>query len=81
MANPVTHKINSVRILSAHLNRSTILLSRFSLTQIVHVAMPPKGVNSLTLFPFLPYHPHHAPQPNYYLHNQHHGGRLGGVSR
>src|SRR5467141_2727819 len=30
MANPVTHKANSVRIRSAHLNRSTILLSRIS---------------------------------------------------
>ena len=30
MDNPVTHKANSVRIRSAYLNRSTILLSRLS---------------------------------------------------
>ena len=78
MDNPVTHKANSVHNLSAHLNRSTILLSRLALVQIVHAGMPPKGVIGLTLFPSLPYHPPHAPKPNY-PHDQHHGGRLGSV--
>ena len=81
MDNPVTRKANSVCIHPTHLNRSTILLSRFSLAKIVHAGMPPKGVNSLTLFPFLPYHPPHVPQPNYYLHYQHYGGCLGGIPR
>jgi len=81
MANPVTHKANFVRIHFTHLNRSTIPLSRFSRAQMVYVRMAPKGVNSLTLFPFLTYHPTHAPQPNHYPHDQHDGGRLGGVPR
>lgn len=80
MDNPVTHKAYSVRISSAHLNRSTIPLSRFSLAQRPHIGRPPKGVIGLTLFPPLPYHPPHVPRPNY-LHYQQHGGRLGGVSR
>jgi len=82
MDNPVTHKANSVRNLSAHLNRSTILLSRLALLQITHqithAGLPPKGVIGLTLFPSLPYHPPHASEPNH-PDDQHHGGRLGGV--
>lgn len=80
MANPVTHKANSAHFRSAHLNRSTILLSRFPLVQGAHAGMPPKGVAGLTLFPPLPYHPPHAPKPNYLLYQQH-GGRLGGLPR
>jgi hypothetical protein len=80
MDNPVTHKANSVRIPSAHLNRSTILLSRLSLVQMVHAGPLPKGVIGLTLFPPLPYHPPHASRSNH-LHYQQHGGRLGGVPR
>jgi hypothetical protein len=80
MANPVTHKANSVHFCSAHLNRSTILLSRFPLAQGALACMSPKGVTGLTLFPPLPYHPPHAPKPNY-PHYQQHGGRLGGVPR
>jgi hypothetical protein len=79
MDNPVTRKANSVRVRSAHLNRSTILLSRLSLAQMGHAGAPPKGVIGLTLFPPLPYHPPHASRPNH-LHYQQHGGRLGGVS-
>jgi hypothetical protein len=79
MGNPVTHKANSVRIRSAHLNRSTILLSRLSLSQMVLAGLSPKGVIGLTLFPPLPYHPPHAPKSNH-PHYQQHGGRLGGVS-
>jgi hypothetical protein len=78
MDNPVTHKANSVRIRSAYLNRRTILLSRLSLVQMTHAGPPPKGVIGLTLFPPLPYHPPHASRPNH-LHDQQHGGRLGGV--
>ncbi len=99
MANPITHKANSVRFCLTHLNRSTILLSRFSkeparhyfrdeakvmsdrlLAQMVYPGLSPKGVTSLTLFPSLPYHPPHAPNPNH-PHYQQHGGRLGGVPR
>ena len=69
MDNPVTHKAYSVRISSAHLNRSTIPLSRFSLAQRSHIDRPPKGVIGLTLFPPLPYHPPHVPRPNH-LHYQ-----------
>jgi hypothetical protein len=76
--NPVTHKANSVCIRSAYHNRSTILLSRLSLIQVTHAGLPPKGVIGLTLFPPLPYHPPHASKPNH-LHDQQHGGRLGGV--
>jgi hypothetical protein len=65
MANPVTHKANSVRIRSAHLNRSAILLSRLSLVQGVHSGSLPIGVIGLTLFPPLPYHPPHASKPNH----------------
>ena len=78
MDNPVTHKANSVRIHSNHLNRSMILLSRLSLVQIALAGRPPEGVIGLTLFPSLPYHPPHAPEPNH-PDDQHHGGRLGGV--
>ena len=78
MDNSVTHKANSVRIRSTHLNRSTILLSRLSLSQMVPAGLPPKGVIGLTLFPPLPYHPPHASRPNH-LHDQHHDGRLKGV--
>ena len=78
MDNPVTHKANSVRIRSAYLNRSTILLSRLSLVQMTQASPPPKGVIGLTLFPPLSYHPPHASRPNH-LHDQYHGGRLGGV--
>jgi hypothetical protein len=78
MDNPVTHKANSVRIRSAYLNRSTILLSRLPLVQMTQAGRPPKGVIGLTLFPPLPYHPPHASRPNH-LHDQQHGGRLGGV--
>ena len=78
MDNPVTHKANSVRIRSAYLNRSTILLSRLSLVPMTHAGLLPKGVIGLTLFPPLPYDPPHASRPNH-LHDQHHGGRLGGV--
>jgi hypothetical protein len=42
MDNPVTHKANSVRIPSAHLNRSTILLSRLSLAQTIHAGSFPR---------------------------------------
>jgi hypothetical protein len=80
MDNPVTHKANSLHFPSAHLNRSTILLSRLSLVQMVHADPPPKGVIGLTLFPPLPYHPPHASRSNH-LHYQQHGGRLGGVPR
>jgi hypothetical protein len=76
MANPVTHKANSVHFRSAHLNRSTILLSRLSSP----CRLSPKGVTSLTLFPALPYHPPHAPKPNHPDY-QLHGGRLGGLPR
>ena len=78
MDNPVTHKVNSVRIRFAHLNRSTILLSRLSLSQMVHAGLPHKGVIGLTLFPPLPYHPAHVSRSNYPRYQQH-GGRLGGV--
>jgi hypothetical protein len=78
MDNPVTHKANSVHIRSTHLNRSTILLSRLVLIQTAHAGLSPKGVVGLTLFPPLPYHPPHVPEPNH-PHDQHHGGRLGGV--
>jgi len=78
MDNSVTHKANSVRIRSTHLNRSTILLSRLSLSQMVHAGPPPNEVIGLTLFPPLPYHPPHAPKSNH-PHYQQHGGRLGGV--
>lgn len=78
MDNPLTHKANSVRIRSAYLNRSTILLSRLSLVLMTHAGPLPKGVIGLTLFPPLPYHPPHASKPNH-LHDQQHGGRLGGV--
>jgi hypothetical protein len=78
MDNPVTRKANSVRVRSAHLNRSTILLSRLSLAQMGHAGASSKGVIGLTLFPPLPYHPPHASRPNH-LHYQQHGGRLGGV--
>ena len=80
MANPITHKANSVRFRPTHLNRSTILLSRFYAAQIAHAGMSLKGVTSLTLFPSLPYHPPHASNPNH-PHYQQHGGRLGGVPR
>jgi len=80
MDNPVTHKANSVRIRSAYLNRSAILLSRLSLVQTTYAGPPPKGVIGLTLFPPLPYHPPHASRPNH-LHYKQHGGRLGGVPR
>ena len=78
MANPVTHKANSVHFRSTHLNGSTILLSRLSLAQTVHAGSLPIGVIGLTLFPPLPYHPPHAPKSNH-PHYQQHGGRLGGV--
>jgi hypothetical protein len=78
MDNPVTHKANSLHIPSAHHNRSTILLSRLSLVQMVHADPPPKGVIGLTLFPPLPYHPPHVSSSNY-LHDQQHGRRLGSV--
>jgi len=78
MDNSVTHKANSARIRSAHLNRRTIILSRLSLVQGVHPGPPPKGVVGLTLFPPLPYHPPHASRSNH-LHDQQHDGRLGGV--
>jgi hypothetical protein len=78
MDNPVTRKANSVRVSSAHLNRSMILLSRLSLTQMIHAGACPKGLIGLTLFPPLPYHPPHASRPTH-LHYQQHGGRLGGV--
>ena len=78
MDNPVTHKANSVCIRSAHLNRSMILLSRLSLIENAHAGPSPKGVTGLTLFPSLPYHPPHAPEPNYSDY-QYHGGRLGRV--
>lgn len=78
MDNPVTRKANSVRVRSAHLNRSTILLSRLSPGQMVHADASLKGVIGLTLFPPLPYHPPHASRSNH-LHYQQHGGRLGGV--
>jgi len=78
MANPVTHKANSVRFCPTHLNRRTILLSRFSAAQMAYPGLSPKGVTSSTLFPSLPYHPPHAPNPNH-THYQQHGGRLGGV--
>ena len=78
MDNPVTHKANSVRIRYVHLNRSTILLSRLSLSQMVHADLLPKGVIGLTLFPPLPYHPPHVSSSNC-LHDQQHGGRLGSV--
>ena len=78
MDNPVTHKANSVHIRFAHLNRSTILLSRLSLSQMVHAGLPPKGVIGLTLFPPLPYHPPHVPSSDH-PHYQQYGGRLGGV--
>jgi hypothetical protein len=78
--NPVTHKANSVCIRSAYLNRSTILLSRLSLGHVGIAGLSPKGVIGLTLFPPLPYHPPHVSSSNY-LHDQHHGGRLGGVPR
>ena len=80
MDNPVTHKAYSARLHCAHLNGSTIPLSRFSRTQGPHIREPPKGVIGLTLFPPLPYHPPHASRPNH-LHYQQHGGRLGGVPR
>ena len=80
MDNPVTHKAYSVHLNSAHLNRRTILLSRFLLPPLLHLSVPPKGVIGLTLFPPLPYHPPHAPRPNH-LQYQQHGGRLGGVPR
>lgn len=76
MDNPLTHKANSVRIRSTHLNGSMILLSRLSPRQMAHADPPPKGVAGLTLFPSLPYHPRHAPEPNH-SHDQHHGRRLG----
>ena len=78
MDNPVTHKANSAHIRFDHLNRSMILLSRLGLVQIAHSGLPPKGVIGLTLFPSLPYHPPHAPEPNHPEY-QYHGGRLGGV--
>jgi hypothetical protein len=78
MDNPVTHKANSAHIRFDYLNRSMILLSRLSLLQNAPAEPPPKGVTGLTLFPSLPYHPPHAPDPNHPGY-QHHGGRLGGV--
>ena len=80
MDNPVTHKANSVCVSFAHLNRSAILLSRFSRAQMGHAGARPKGVIGLTLFPPLPYHRPHASRSNH-LHYQQHGGRLGGVPR
>jgi hypothetical protein len=80
MDNPLTHKANSARTRFSHLNGRMILLSRLSLARIAHSGAPPKGVIGLTLFPSLPYHPPHAPEPNHPYY-QHHGGRLGGVPR
>jgi hypothetical protein len=78
MDNPVTRKANSVRVSTAHLNRSMILLSRLSLTRMIRAGTSPTGLIGLTLFPALPYHPPHASRPTY-LHYQQYGGRLGGV--
>ena len=78
MDNPVTHKANSMLIHYTYLNRSTILLSRLSLVPMTNAGLLPNGVIGLTLFPPLPYHPPHASRPNHF-HDQHHGGRLGGV--
>ncbi len=78
MDNPVTHKAYSVRLSFAHLNRSTIPLSRLSLTEVLHAGSRSTGVIGLTLIPPLPYHPPHASRSNH-LHYQQHGGRLGGV--
>ena len=80
MDNPVTRKANSVRISTAHHNRSMILLSRLSLTRMIPAGPPLTMVIGLTLFPPLPYHPPHASRPTH-LHYQQYGGRLGGVPR
>jgi hypothetical protein len=78
MDNPLTHKAISVHIRSVHLNGSMILLSRLSPREKTYVDPPHKGVTGLTLFPSLPYHPRHAPNPNH-SRDQHHGRRLGGL--